>query len=395
MGVVKSFVISVLLVLCFSAGSAQSKRESKEYLKRAEEMYNIVWANYRVSKHALFSEYYPSDFSDSLTYMQGGKVNSKEVSFLWPYSGILSATNVLMKHPALERKYEPYLDSLVAGLEEYKDVSRKPAGYQAYPVKFEKVDRYYDDNGLVGIDYIEAFKNTRNPLYLQRAKDVFKFIISGWDEELDGGVYWLEGHKDMKPACTNGMATLVALKIFEETKDTYYLEWGKRFYGWMYNNLRSPSGIYWNDKKVDGSIDETYWTYNSGSMLEASVLLYQFTKEERYLKEARAIAGGALKHFSTVEHDQNLALHVDLPWFVTVLFRGYEALYLVDGDFRYLEKIISSLDYAWENSRDQYGLLTHTWTPEAKDVFKPKRLLDEACIAELYARVGIITSKKK
>ncbi len=48
-----------------------------------------------------------------------------------------------------------YVDSMVTAMEEYYDTTRVPFGYQAYPVRFEKVDRYYDDNGLVGIDYID------------------------------------------------------------------------------------------------------------------------------------------------------------------------------------------------------------------------------------------------
>src|SRR5690606_26508821 len=102
-------------------------------------------------------------------------------------------------------------------------------------------DRYYDDNGLVGIDYMESYFNTKDELYLKRAKDVFTFILSGWDDELGGGVTWLEGHRDQKPACSNGMAMLTALKIYQGSKDKYYLNWGIKFYDWMYKHLRDSS----------------------------------------------------------------------------------------------------------------------------------------------------------
>ncbi|RYE90148.1 MAG: hypothetical protein EOO37_03620 [Cytophagaceae bacterium] len=59
--------------------------------------------------------------------------------------------------------------------------------------------------------------------------------------------------RDQKPACTNGMATLVALKIYQGNKNKYYLDWGKKFYAWMYQNLRDSTGVYSNDKKLDGS----------------------------------------------------------------------------------------------------------------------------------------------
>jgi hypothetical protein len=102
-------------------------------------MYADVWEHYSVpGETGLFTENYPSKRKDILTYMQGGGVQEKAVSFLWPFSGMFSATNVLLKIPAVHKKYLPYLDTLATGMEKYKDTSRSPAGYQAYPVKFEK-----------------------------------------------------------------------------------------------------------------------------------------------------------------------------------------------------------------------------------------------------------------
>jgi rhamnogalacturonyl hydrolase YesR len=367
------------------------QNKSAVYLKRAETMYANIWKDYRVPAYTgLFSENFPSNKNDSLTYMQGGNVGEKPVSFLWPFSGVFSATNMLMKIPSLKTKYKRYNDTLVLGIEQYRDELRKPMGYQAYPVKLEKSDRYYDDNGLVGIDYMEAYFNTKNPLYLSRAKEVFKFILSGWNNDLGGGVTWLEGHNDQKPACTNGMATLTALKIYEGSKEPYYLDQGKKFYSWMYNTLRDSNGIIANDIKPGNKLNRTFWTYNTGSLIEAAVLLYRFTGEKQYLQQAQQLAADSYKYFTEVPHDKNLTLHIDLPWFVTVLFRGYESLYHVDGNSKYIAAVEKDLNYAWQNTRDQYGYTSHSWTPKPEEIKKPKWLLDEACIAELYARLSII-----
>ncbi|RCH53837.1 hydrolase [Mucilaginibacter hurinus] len=374
---------------------AQTKANAKIYQQRADTFYDKIWHSYRAPAYGLFTENFGAGKADSLTYFQGAGVEQKEVSYLWPFSGMFSATNVMLKMPGLRQKHLAYLDSLVTGVEQYRDTTRKPPGYQAYPARFEKVDRYYDDNGLVGIDYAEAYLNTKNPVYLSRAKEVFTFILSGWDEKLGGGVTWLEGHRDQKPACSNGMAALTALKIYQANRDSYYLEWGQKFYNWMYDNLRDPAGVYWNDKKMDGSVLKTQWTYNSGSMLEASVLLYQFTKNKKYLAEAQAIAAGTLNHFSGQKRSKHLDLHIDLPWFVTVLFRGYEALYHVDGNYKYIAAVENSLNYAWTHARDKHGLITKSWTPDKAELQKPKWLLDEACIAELYARLSLINTKKE
>jgi uncharacterized protein YyaL (SSP411 family) len=390
----KGMTLMFVTVFLLNDATAQTRKSSEEYLKRAEDIYQVIWTKYRVKEYGLFSENFPSSKSASLDYFQEGAVKEKEVSFLWPFSGLFSATNVLIKTPSLRKKYLPYLDSLATGMEQYKDTLRKPVGYQAYPVRFEKVDRYYDDNGLVSIDYMESYFNTENPVYLERAKVVFEFILSGWDEKLGGGVTWLEGHRDQKPACSNGMATLAALKIYEATGDPYYLKWGEKFYNWMHDNLRDSAGVYVNDKKMDGTVNKTYFTYNSGSMLEASVMLYKFKKDKKYLMEAKTIAKGAFNHFSVPGPGGTREFQIDLPWFTTVLFRGYESLYHVDGDYTYIEAIAKKLDQAWENSRDKYGLVTYNWTSTPDELAKPKWLLNETCIAELYGRLSLLNKTK-
>ena len=389
-------LISILLSAGFKSAIAQQNKLSAEYLNRAEKMYGDIWDHYRVHAYTgLFLENFPDNKKDSLNYLRGDKVKAKEVSFLWPFSGMFSATNVLLKIPSEREKYLPYLDSISIGMEAYRDTARSPIGYQAYPSRFEKDDRYYDDNGLVGIEYMEAYFDTKNPVYLSRAKVVFKFILSGWSDQLGGGVYWLEGQHDQKPACSNGMDMLVALKLYQATKDTSYLHWGTKFYNWMKTNLGDPNGVYWNDKKTaDGKINKIYYTYNTGSMLEASALLYHFTNNKKYLNEAEHIAKGAWQHFSNEKHDPHLNMQVDLPWFLTVLFRGYAALYHIDHNYTYIAAINKDLNYAWQNTRDQYGFLTNNWTADSKQIKKSKWLLDEACIAELFARLSILERER-
>jgi hypothetical protein len=388
-------LVTGLLILSLPACTL-AQDSSAMYLNRAESLYRIIWNRYRTPAYpGLFTENYPSHHNDTLTYFQGSGVKEKAVSFLWPFSGMFSATNVLLKMPAVRENYLPYLDTLVTGMESYYDSSRFPPGYQAYPVKLERSDRYYDDNGLVGMDYMEAYLNTHNPVYLHRAEAVFKFILSGWNNDLGGGVTWLEGHRDQKPACSNGTATLVALKIYAGTKNKYYLDWGLKFYNWTMQNLRDPvTGVISNDKKPDGTVNRTFWTYNTGFMLEASVMLYHFTGEKKYLAEARSLAAAAYSHFARKTESGKISM-LDMPWFLVVLFRGYEALYQVDGNPQYINVIAQNVNDAWLN-KDQYGLISKNWYGRhADDPAKGKWLLDESCMVEFYARLAIIAKGKK
>lgn len=387
-------ILLLLSVICavfaFNARSAETP-----YLDKAEYMFQKVWNMYRVHEHGLFSEYYPNTYKPDLTYFQDntGK-KAQEVSYLWPMSGVFSSTNLLME--INDKKYKPYQDSMITAIECYYDVTRSPPGYQAYPGKFEYSDRYYDDNGLVGIDYIDAYNSTKNPVYLAKAKEVFTFIKSGWSDDFGGGVSWLEGVRDQKPACTNGKATVFTLKLYQATKDKKYLDEGLLFYNWMMSHLLdSTLHIIWNSfSTVNAVPDKVFYTYNTGTMIQSSVRLYKITGDKKYLENARLMAEGSLKYF-VKKTDNGITYIDDLPWFNVVLFRGYHELYDIDHDPKYVDAIISGADWAWENARDEAGLIYKDWTGRKDEKKQPKWLLDEACMAELYARIAIIKGEIK
>jgi hypothetical protein len=385
----------ILFMLGCSILPLNAKNIETPYLEKAEYMFQRVWSMYRLPKYGLFSEYYPNSYKPNLTYFQDNtKKRAQEVSYLWPMSGVFSSVNILMKIDA--KKYQPFLDSMIVAVENYYDTTRTPPGYQAYPGKFEKSDRYYDDNGLVGIDYIDAYNVSKNPQYLTKAKEIFTFIKSGWSNDFGGGVSWLEGIRDQKPACSNGKATVLALKLYQSTKDKKYLKEGKLFYEWMMTHLEdSTLHIIWNSlSTMSGKPDKVFYTYNTGTMIQSSVRLYNITGEKKFLNNARRLAEGSYRYF-VKKSDKRFNYIDDLPWFNVVLFRGYQELYDVDHNSKYVDAIISGADWAWENARDEAGLIYKDWTGEKDEKKQPKWLLDESCMAELYARIAIIKGEIK
>lgn len=386
----------VFLLAIVSLIACNEKPKETPYLDKAEEMYSKVWTKYRVTEHELFSEYYPNSYKPDLTYMQGDIQQAKEVSYLWPMSGVFSSTTVLMELDP--DKYKPYLDSMVIAVEEYYDNKRTPPGYQAYPAKFDSVDRYYDDNGLVGIDYIDAYALTKNPQYLNKAKEIMVFIQSGWGDELGGGVSWLEGVRDQKPACSNGKATVLALKIYQASEEKEYLNYAIKSYDWMMNALRDDSlNIIWNSlltTKLEGEVQKHAYTYNTGTMIQSGVRLYKITKDEKYLNDAKSLAEGSFNYYVKRSED-GIPYISDLPWFITVLFRGYHELYDIDRNPQYVNGIIECADWAWLHARDGEGFIYNDWSGRIDQSKQPKWLLDESCMAELYARIAIIKKEKK
>lgn len=390
--------IIYLSLLAFIFASCEDKaKEPTPYLDNAEMMYAKVWEKYRVPQYGLFSEYYPNSYKPDLTYMQGDVQQAKEVSYLWPMSGVFSSTIALMELD--KEKYTPYLDSMVVAVEEYYDNQRQPAGYQAYPTRFEKVDRYYDDNGLVGIDYVDAYQVTKKQHYLDKAKEVMTFIQSGWSDDFGGGVPWLEGIRDQKPACTNGKATVLAVKLYQACGEQQYLDYGIKSYNWMMSTLKDDSlNIIWNALLTTtlpgGEVQKHAYTYNTGTMIQSAVRLYTITKDEKYLNDAKALSEGSFNYY--VKRSENNTPYIaDMPWFSVVLFRGYHELYNVDKNSKYVDGIIECADWAWAHARDAEGFVYSDWSARTDQSKQPKWLLDESCWPELLARIAIIKNEKK
>lgn len=390
--------MSLLLVggasgCCNTTG--QTKPQPDAYRQKADEMFDLVWNLYSVPEYGLFSEYYPKDAGVNLDYFDDGIKQAQETSFLWPLSGLTSSAIYLAGIDP--DRYMPYLEKSIEALEKYYDTSRVPFGYQAYPVALDHVDRYYDDNGLVGIDYIEAYKITNRPEYLEKAKQILTFILSGWDQRYEGGTAWLEGKRDQKPACANGKAVVLAAKLYEATLDPYYLETTRSIYNWMMKYLLIPQtniiANSWLCRRDGGVREDKPYTYNTGTVIQAAVSLYNATGEQKYLDEAKMLCQGSADFFFHYT-DDGIPYTYNIPWFDVVLFRGYQDYFNATGDRSYADILIKALDYAWDNARDSMGLVCNDWTGRKDEQKKPKWLLDSSCIIEFMARTSEIKNKQ-
>ena len=385
----RNLILFAVAILAAAFTSCHRSDDGK-YTAAAKEAFENVWKCYRLPEYGLFSEYFPNSHKPDLDYFDDGTHQAQESSFLWPMSGVFSSAVLLAK--ADPHKFRPYLDSMVVAMEEYYDTTRVPFAYQAYPTRFNRVDRYYDDNGLVGIDYIDTYSVTGNPAHLEKAKQIFSFIISGWDFRFEGAVPWVEGNDDQKPACSNGKALVLALKLYEATSDGYYLETGKRFYKWIWKYLRDAErNIIMNSWLTAGEGRAQFdpYTYNSGTMIQAAAALYRFTRNEEYLQQALMLCEGTASFFFHYTED-GIPFTYNIPWFDVVLFRGYQDVWAITNDTRYVDILIKALDYAWENARDPHGLVCNDWTGRQNQMQKPKWLLDSSCIPEFLIRTAVI-----
>ena len=106
--------------------------------------------------------------------------------------------------------------------------------------------------------------------------------------------------------------------------------------------------------------------------------------------EETETANALREETETTETEDGAAANRDLPWFYLVLLRGYQALYDLDGDPKYVDIFIRWMDWARRNARDAAGLFYNDWSGKKDESATPKWLLDEACIPEYFVRAALI-----
>lgn len=281
------------------------------------------------------------------------------------------------------RRYGPELKRFAEGLKAYWVVHGGLWGFDVLPAP-KPVDRYYDDNAWMVLAFIEASEAARSRDYLQRAEEAFRFVLSGEDERLGGGIYWHEQSRSSKNTCVNAPAIVGALRLYQRTHKADYLETARRIYAWANAHLQDSDGLYWDNISLAGSVEKTKWSYNTGLMLRANCLLYEITRRGPYLDEAERIAEGAAARWV----DQATGGIRDGGAFAHLLLEGFLSLYDIDHDRRWLGIARRAASFVHDRVRDANGHHGSNWdTPVEKPLAKAK-LLDEASAARLYWMVA-------
>lgn len=362
-------------------------------LERAKISMDSIYANYSVTESKLLRENYPFDKDYTATYLASEDQSSmpNPYAYLWPFSGTLSAANTIMES---DKSYITVLtENVLPALEMYLDTTRTPACYSSYIKTAAPSDRFYDDNVWLGIDFCDIYEITSDKQYLDKAEMIWKFIESGIDEQLGGGIYWCEQKKLSKNTCSNAPGSVYAMKLYNATKNAKYLDHAKALYQWTKQNLQDKTDyLYFDNMSLEGNIGEAKYAYNSGQMLQAAALLHKVTGEEAYLTDAQNIAKAAHSHFfeefTPATGDTFRIIKRGNTWFSAVMVRGFVELYNIDANPTYINDIQRSLDYAWDNARDAKGLFESDFSGVNKD--DKKWLLTQGAMVEMYGRMSAV-----
>ncbi|MDR3245744.1 MAG: glycoside hydrolase family 76 protein [Prevotellaceae bacterium] len=391
----KNYLSGIKYLICtviVSTAYYSSYAQDNVSLKRAEQTLDAIYKNYSAPNTCLLRETFPFDDKYTADYLASEEQSKRPnpYSYLWPFSGTFSAVNALINSSG-DAKYPDMLENKVlTGLEEYFDTKRPPAGYASYINSAPASDRFYDDNVWLVIDFAEAYLKSGKKIFLDKAEKTWLFVISGWDDKIGGGIYWTEQKKTSKNTCSNAPSVVAAMKLFESTNNKDYFDWAIKIYEWTKFNLQdSADYLYFDNIRLNKRIDRAKYSYNSGQMLQGAALLYNETKDNKYLTDAVRIAESCYNlFFSDFESTEGKfrILKNGNVWFNAVMMRGFVELYRIDNNRKYIDAFRKSLDYAWEHAREANGLFNQDFSGEKKD--KNNWLLTQAAIVEMYARLA-------
>jgi hypothetical protein len=299
--------------------------------------------------------------------------NEKPYSYLWPLCALLQAEN---ESEAIIKETGRFDGVIKTITENYYNPAPPSPGYQAYVSMAGKDTRYYDDNQWIGIALMDAYKRTGDTSYMNKAAEIYRFMMTGCDTISGGGIYWREVDKKTKNTCSNGPGIILALQLYNSTKQEEYLTAAKSLFSWVNKYLKSPEGIYYDALKLpELRRDSATYTYNTGTMLQSYIMFYNISGDKTYLNEAQRIAIAAKKHFYI---NNKLPDHY---WFNAVLLRGFIELYKIDGNKGQLSFFYEDSERIWKANRDINGLVGRRMS---------KSLIDQSAMLEIFSRLSQI-----
>lgn len=355
---------------------------------------------------------------------------SAETGSVWMYTSSIEAVNAAMKamkelkdngSPALYNEYwndySQLLEDLVTNLEYYAgtfDLTSYTGtnSWTVYAVNradspgsadVTGVLNVYDDQEWLVRELAEAYNNTGNEKYLEKAEYLASYVLDGWDCTLDaeghenGGITWGPGYTT-KHSCSNGpiIEPLVSLsRIYKgkpdkityrtvepdgsrrevtEAKADYYLKMAGKVYDWQKRKLYNrEKGVYWDMLGADGGISyETvggeryrmnnrdtgavgnFYSYNTGTMISGAAALAREGAGAEYPADVKSLTVSSFSHFARLGASLKGYYTFDLtgfsPWFNCVLMRSYADAYtLCDEAAEGLKAFQDNLDYGYGN----------------------------------------------
>ncbi len=230
-------------------------------------------------------------------------------------------------------------------------------------------DRYYDDNAWIALGFMELYSVNQNETYLNRAREIISFCMSGENGPGDnptGGIRWHESWTEGWSLCATAPTALSNLLIYQVTGIQQYLTDGQRLYLWI--------------KSQGFKVGIGHRGYENAITALAAIALYEITGNTVYREDAQWL-GHAME--SLYVNWSNHSLHETAQWGGHDMTDAYVDLYEMDGDPRWLDIAAGYLIYLHDYCKDSNGRYAENWD-DTSGGDNYRKLLYQAPVACAY-----------
>lgn len=268
-----------------------------------------------------------------------------DVATVWGMVHVFDATSALaIANPS--RKWRLKVRRFAAVAERYWSRNVHPHGAYTAQLAGPHGDgenfAFYDDNGWLGLAFVDAYRATRNERYLHDADRALRFIDEdGWDG--DRGVLWNQWDSDTSLA-SFASATALAAELYHYTDRSRYRRIARRYIAWGDRHARRH-GLY-------ATAEHPAVSYVEGAMIGAHLALCrEGTKSS--CSAAEQLARSSYRRWGRKRR-------YNAPQFDTVLFRYLLRLGDYDGQTRWFRWARTAARDAFANARE-HGLFLKVW----------------------------------
>jgi hypothetical protein len=218
----------------------------------------------------------------------------------------------------------------------------------------EQGQQWFDDNGWLGLSFVDAYRQTHLKRFLTDAERAFRYMYDvGWDP--GGGGIWWNTQETVKSAESVNTAALLAVELYELHAGTGYLADAQRLIDWADANLRNArSGLYVNHPGGAG----VPVSYLESPMLSAFMRLC--ADRQLYCDRVAPFEHAMLAAFGDALHQP--------PQFDATYIRYLLDAYELSHDSRLYAVAYANAQRIERNAVDADGYYSRAWDGSAKGV---------------------------
>jgi hypothetical protein len=232
---------------------------------------------------------------------------------------------------ASERYWNPYLN-----------------GYAPYPGdRYRGAEAWFDDNGWLGVAFVQAYRATGERRYLRDAQRAFNFVATnGWDAA-GGGMWWNTEHPYHAGEAL-AADSLLGMLLYDIDHQGLQLREARKFVDWGNSHDIGFHGLY-----LSGGPHSTVIDYVEGPLIYAQYLLCQATGVQDYCGHAAAQAHSMTEIYG---FRYNFA-----PLYDSIYFEWMMAYGRAVGDNHWLEVGQANAASAAQHAGATRGLWLGSW----------------------------------